>query len=166
MAVLSHYFYFGIVAPDSFGAAQTADVILFDNPALEREIADWWATQATFPTRAHRTIIDAKAILGTLAKTLAADARIDMLRTPPLCPERHRFLQHTDKYPDSYSYRYKQFPSIQIPRPRAADKYSRPAVIPSDTRLPTDTPLADTATVTRTRRPAATTLHPLLPTVV
>ena len=81
MAVLSQYFYYGIVSPDSFGAAQTADLVLVDNPALQREIAYWWATQATFPTRAHRTIIDAKALLGTLAKTLAADARIDVLFT-------------------------------------------------------------------------------------
>ena len=81
MAVLSQYFYFGILSPDSFGAAQTAGLNLVDNPLLQREIAFWWATQATFPTRANRTIIDAKALLGILATSLAADARIDALFT-------------------------------------------------------------------------------------
>jgi hypothetical protein len=81
MAVLSQYFYHGILSPDSFGALQTADLTLVDNPALQREIAYWWATQATYPTRAHRTIVDAKSLLKTLARTLDADAPIDELFT-------------------------------------------------------------------------------------
>lgn len=81
MAVLSQYFYYGILSPDSFGAAQTAQLTLVDNPALQREIAYWWATQATFPTRAHRTIIDAKSLLATLAASLDANAHIDTLFT-------------------------------------------------------------------------------------
>lgn len=81
MAVLSQYFYYGILSPDSFGALQTADLTLVDNPTLQREIAYWWATQATYPTRAHRTIVDAKSLLKTLADTLDAEAPIDVLFT-------------------------------------------------------------------------------------
>ncbi len=81
MAVLSQYFYHGILSPDSFGALQTADLTLVDNPTLQREIAYWWATQATYPTRAHRTIVDAKSLLKTLADTLDAKAPIDVLFT-------------------------------------------------------------------------------------
>ena len=81
MAVLSQYFYYGILSPHSFGAAQTSRLTLIDNPALQREIAYWWATQATFPTRAHRTIIDAKALLATMAANLDANAQLDTLFT-------------------------------------------------------------------------------------
>ena len=81
MAVLSQYFYYGILSPDSFGSLQTAELTLVDNPTLQREIAYWWATQATYPTRAHRTIVDAKSLLKKLADTLDAEAPIDVLFT-------------------------------------------------------------------------------------
>lgn len=81
MAVLSQYFYYGILNAGSFGSGETAKLSLIDNPALQREIAYWWATQATYPTRAHRTIVDARTVLTTLATTLKRNASINQLFT-------------------------------------------------------------------------------------
>ncbi len=50
MAVLSVHLYHDLVALRSFGAAQTAELDLYSNDALQGEIAYWWATQMTTPT--------------------------------------------------------------------------------------------------------------------
>ena len=49
MAVLSLLMYTDQVTETLFGGRNAVD-LAFDNPALQREIAYWWATQATAPT--------------------------------------------------------------------------------------------------------------------
>lgn len=49
MAVLSLMMYTGQVSPSDFGGSTASDLNLEDE-ALQREIAYWWATQATDPT--------------------------------------------------------------------------------------------------------------------
>ncbi|MBM4460864.1 MAG: hypothetical protein FJ011_24405 [Chloroflexi bacterium] len=49
MAVLSLLMYTDHVTETLFGGRNAID-LAFDNPALQREIAYWWATQATAPT--------------------------------------------------------------------------------------------------------------------
>ena len=44
-AVLSQMIYGGFVDPNQFGAAQTIDLQVKDNEALQRELAYWWTTQ-------------------------------------------------------------------------------------------------------------------------
>ncbi|MCZ7671245.1 MAG: hypothetical protein M5U34_30980 [Chloroflexi bacterium] len=48
MAVLSSLMYYDKIEPDSFGGDITNELV-FDNDALQREIAYWWVTQATWP---------------------------------------------------------------------------------------------------------------------
>jgi|GEM_PF-2577968 len=81
MAVLSQYMYYGIIAPTVFGGAVAADLNLANNPALQREIAFWWATQATYPTRAHRTVAAPIDIVAQLRSSLQADADVQQLYT-------------------------------------------------------------------------------------
>ena len=54
MAVLSLMMYTGQISATEFGGNYASDLIL-GNEALQREIAYWWATQATYPA-ADRTI--------------------------------------------------------------------------------------------------------------
>ncbi len=49
MAVLSLLFYLGLEDPEKFGGATTHDLNIEGNEPLQREIAYWWATQATSP---------------------------------------------------------------------------------------------------------------------
>jgi hypothetical protein len=49
MAALSLLMFTGQIPPQNFGG-QTASELELDNTALQREIAYWWATQATSPT--------------------------------------------------------------------------------------------------------------------
>jgi hypothetical protein len=51
MAVLSLLFYLGLEDPEKFGGANTHDLKLEGNELLQREIAYWWATQATSPAQ-------------------------------------------------------------------------------------------------------------------
>lgn len=44
-AVMSQMIYGGFVDPNQFGAAQTIDLQIKDNEALQRELAYWWTTQ-------------------------------------------------------------------------------------------------------------------------
>ena len=81
MAVLSQYFYYGILQTTSFGAA-TPDALVFENnTALQREIAYWWATQATYPTRAYRVVTDPRTVLARLQEGLSQDADVNALYT-------------------------------------------------------------------------------------
>lgn len=51
MAVLSVFFATGQAKPSDFGAATGNALTLMGNEKLQREIAYWWATQATSPTK-------------------------------------------------------------------------------------------------------------------
>ncbi len=81
MAVLSQYFYYGVINPKMFGGDSVAALQLADNPPLQREIAYWWATQATFPTRAHRVITDPIEAVTMLRAGLHKDADVAQLYT-------------------------------------------------------------------------------------
>jgi hypothetical protein len=81
MAVLSQYFYYGVINPKMFGGDSVAALQLTDNPPLQREIAYWWATQATFPTRAHRVVTDPVEAVDLLRAGLHKDADVAQLYT-------------------------------------------------------------------------------------
>ena len=81
MAVLSQYFYYGVLNPKIFGGTHVADLQLTDNSALQREIAYWWATQATFPTRSHRVVTDPVEAVALLRAGLQKDASVAQLYT-------------------------------------------------------------------------------------
>jgi hypothetical protein len=81
MAVLSQYFYYGVINPKMFGGDSVAALQLADNPPLQREIAYWWATQATFPTRAHRVVTDPVEAVDLLRAGLHKDADVAQLYT-------------------------------------------------------------------------------------
>ena len=81
MAVLSQYFYYGVINPKMFGGDSVAALQLTNNPPLQREIAYWWATQATFPTRAHRVITDPVEAVTMLRGGLHKDADVAQLYT-------------------------------------------------------------------------------------
>lgn len=81
MAVLSQYFYFGVLKPQRFGSTTVAQLTLQGNEELQREIAYWWSTQATYPTRAHHTILDAVAAIDVLRVGMQPTASVDVLYT-------------------------------------------------------------------------------------
>jgi len=81
MAVLSQYFYYGVITPQMFGGDSVSALQLTDNPPLQREIAYWWATQATFPTRAHRIVTDPIEAVTMLRAGLHRDADVAQLYT-------------------------------------------------------------------------------------
>jgi hypothetical protein len=91
MAVLSQYFYYGILKPQTFGGESAAALDLTKNTPLQREIAYWWATQATYPTRGHHTIADALTIIALLRDGLNKNAQITQLYTLGMYT-----LDHTD----------------------------------------------------------------------
>jgi hypothetical protein len=67
LAVLSLFFYSGLLEPHNFGAAATADLVLEDNAPLQREIAYWFTTQVTTPTSDNVIRTDPNHILEILA---------------------------------------------------------------------------------------------------
>ncbi|MFN5366937.1 MAG: hypothetical protein ACK5C8_00130, partial [Roseiflexaceae bacterium] len=81
MAVLSQYFYYNIIKPSQFGASRVADLTLENNPSLQREIAYWWATQATYPTRGQRVVAEPTEIVRMLRAGLAQNPDIAQLYT-------------------------------------------------------------------------------------
>jgi hypothetical protein len=91
MAVLSQYFYYGVLKPQTFGGESAAALDLTKNIPLQREIAYWWATQATYPTRGHHTIADALTIIALLRDGLNKNAQITQLYTLGMYT-----LDHTD----------------------------------------------------------------------
>ena len=91
MAVLSQYFYYGVIKPQTFGGANAAALDLAKNLPLQREIAYWWATQATYPTRGHHTIADANTTIALLRDGLNKNAQITQLYTLGMYT-----LDHTD----------------------------------------------------------------------
>ncbi|NBU65603.1 MAG: hypothetical protein EBS29_14030, partial [Chloroflexia bacterium] len=91
MAVLSQYFYYGVLKPQTFGGETVATLDLAKNIPLQREIAYWWATQATYPTRGHHTTADANTALALLRDGLNKKAQISQLYTLGMYT-----LDHTD----------------------------------------------------------------------
>ncbi|MBI5300510.1 MAG: hypothetical protein HY868_00120 [Chloroflexi bacterium] len=67
MAVLAALFYTGKSKPADFGAPLAKDMPIIGNEQLQREIAFWWATQATMPTRTAVIKATPKDIVAQLA---------------------------------------------------------------------------------------------------
>lgn len=72
MAVLSNLFYTGQIDPAEFGAASTPELEIAGNIELQREIAYWWATQATQPARSEIIPQTPSGVVNTLLTSLAA----------------------------------------------------------------------------------------------
>jgi hypothetical protein len=68
MAVLSLLMYSERVDPGDFGASSTHDLPL-TNEALQREIALWWATQATWPAASVKINESPQAVVDALIET-------------------------------------------------------------------------------------------------
>jgi len=72
MAVLSNLFYIGKTNPADFGAASVPELQIAGNESLQREIAYWWATQATQPARSGIVAQTPSGVVNTLLTSLAA----------------------------------------------------------------------------------------------
>jgi hypothetical protein len=72
MAVLSKLFYTGYASPSDFGAASVPELQIEGNEALQREIAYWFITQATFPAREGIVEQTPSGVVNTLMTSLAA----------------------------------------------------------------------------------------------
>ena len=66
MAVLSALMYYGQADPSDFGAPKTNDLTIEGNVDLQREIAYWWTTQATYPGAAVEVSESPSDVLDTL----------------------------------------------------------------------------------------------------
>jgi len=72
MAVLSNLFYTGKTNPADFGAASVPELQIAGNEPLQREIAYWWATQATQPARSGIVAQTPSGVVNTLLASFAA----------------------------------------------------------------------------------------------
>ena len=72
MAVLSKLFYIGQADPSGFGAASVPELEIAGNELLQREIAYWWATQATQPARSGIVNQTPSGVVNTLLTSFAA----------------------------------------------------------------------------------------------
>jgi hypothetical protein len=72
MAVLSKLFYTGYASPNDFGAASVPELEIEGNEPLQREIAYWFITQATFPAREGIVEQTPSGVVNTLMTSLAA----------------------------------------------------------------------------------------------
>ena len=70
MAVLSSLMYYDKVEPTTFGGNVAHDLSL-DNDALQREIAYWWVTQATWPGGYEKVNESPSAVLDTMINAFA-----------------------------------------------------------------------------------------------
>lgn len=70
MAVLSSLMYYDKVEPSDFGGNLTHDLSL-DNDALQREIAYWWVTQATWPGGYEKVNESPSVVLDTMINAFA-----------------------------------------------------------------------------------------------
>ncbi len=70
MAVLSSLMYYDKIEPTAFGGDDTND-LPFDSEALQREIAYWWVTQATWPGGYEKVNDSPSAVLDTLINAFA-----------------------------------------------------------------------------------------------
>jgi hypothetical protein len=78
MAVLSALFYTGKLKSSDFGTEQVKDLKLAGNEKLQREIAFWWATQATQPTRGAVIKATPKEIVAQLVEAFKPGAKADV----------------------------------------------------------------------------------------
>lgn len=69
MAVLSSLFYFGLSDPAPFGADAVNELEIVGNELLQREIAYWWATQATYPASSQAVQDSPSQVLDTLIES-------------------------------------------------------------------------------------------------
>ncbi len=71
MAVLSVFFATGQAKPSDFGAATGNALTLVGNEKLQREIAFWWATQSTNPTKAadSRGVLSPNEVLALVERS-------------------------------------------------------------------------------------------------
>jgi hypothetical protein len=72
MAVLSNLFYTGKLNAADFGAATVPELPIAGNEPLQREIAYWWATQATQPARSGIVAQTPSGVVNTLLTAFAA----------------------------------------------------------------------------------------------
>jgi hypothetical protein len=72
MAVLSNLFYTGKVNPADFGADTVPTLEIAGNEPLQREIAYWWATQATQPARSGIVEQTPSGVVNTLQTSFMA----------------------------------------------------------------------------------------------
>jgi hypothetical protein len=72
MAVLSNLFYTGKLNAADFGADTVPALQIAGNEPLQREIAYWWATQATQPARAGIVAQTPSGVVNTLLTSFAA----------------------------------------------------------------------------------------------
>src|SRR4051812_20286928 len=72
MAVLSNLFYTGKAKPAGFGAATVPALQIAGNEPLQREIAYWFATQATQPARSGIVAQTPSGVVNTLLTSFAA----------------------------------------------------------------------------------------------
>ncbi len=72
MAVLSNLFYTGKVNASDFGADTVPALEIAGNEPLQREIAYWWATQATQPARSGIVEQTPSGVVNTLLTSFAA----------------------------------------------------------------------------------------------
>ncbi|MCG3211728.1 MAG: hypothetical protein FOGNACKC_05374 [Anaerolineae bacterium] len=71
MAVLSTLMYYDQVAPAEFGGKTAFDLAIDGNDPLQREIAYWWTTQATYPGSTVRVSESPSAVVEALQETFA-----------------------------------------------------------------------------------------------
>ena len=72
MAVLSKLFYIGQADVSAFGASSVPELEIAGNELLQREIAYWWATQATQPARSGIVEQTPSGVVNTLLTSFAA----------------------------------------------------------------------------------------------
>lgn len=80
MAVLSLLFYLNQLKVEDFGSSSVNTLQLEGNHKLQREIAYWWATQATEPTRSARdnNELTPREVVNELIKAFKADRHSEL----------------------------------------------------------------------------------------
>lgn len=77
MAVLSSLMYYDQVDPIDFGGDLPAELEIAGNDPLQREIAYWWTTQATYPGAALKVNESPEAVLSVLVENLSQGKQVD-----------------------------------------------------------------------------------------
>jgi len=77
MAVLSSLMYYDQVDPADFGGDLPAELEIAGNDPLQREIAYWWTTQATYPGAALKVSESPEAVLSVLVENFGQGKQVD-----------------------------------------------------------------------------------------
>lgn len=77
MAVLSALFYYDQMSPTNFGGSIASDLDIQGNELLQREIAYWWVTQATWPGASQKVDESPSAVLDTLIEAFSQGKAAD-----------------------------------------------------------------------------------------